>query len=65
MFILGGTFPTTDQCDSPDDWGLHNLHLNGKSPAYNTLWDRFYLNITTYQVPDAVIGKIGGRYVLQ
>jgi hypothetical protein len=59
MLIIGGTFPTDDNCDSPDVWGTHNLNLGGDGPG-NSKWDLFYPNISTYSVPPELIARIGG-----
>lgn len=59
MLIIGGTFPLDDTCDSPNVWGTHNLNLGENGPNRAT-WDKFYPNITTYDVPDAVVAKVGG-----
>jgi hypothetical protein len=61
MIVIGGTFPGDGQCDSPTSWGTHNIHLNGNSPRNQAVWDRFYFNITTYEIPPEVIKMIGGR----
>lgn len=53
MIVIGGTFPTNDNCDSPPTWGTHNLDL-GQG------WQPYAPNITSYSVPDVVVSAIGG-----
>lgn len=59
MLIIGGTFPLTDECDSPNTWGVHNLNL-GKNGPQKSLWDLYYPNTTTYAVPQEIVARIGG-----
>lgn len=62
MLIIGGTFPNDQDCDTPNQYGTHNLNLGANGPL-NSAWDLFYPNITTYQVPPAIIDKIGGMLI--
>ena len=63
MIIVGGTFPLNPQaCDTISAFGTHNLNLGGNGPS-KSMWDWFYHNITTYQVPQVITSKIGGGYV--
>ncbi|KAG4439465.1 hypothetical protein IFR05_005044 [Cadophora sp. M221] len=57
MLIIGGTFPLTDDCDSPVTWGTHNLDLGKRS---GKMWNDYSLNITSYVVPPEVISVVGG-----
>lgn len=59
MLIIGGTFPTSNDCDAADVWGTHNLNL-GKDNDKNASWAFFDPNITQYKVPPELIAKIGG-----
>ena len=59
MLIIGGTFPTTEQCDAPEQFGVHNADL-GEQNAEKALWHIFDPNITTYAVPDAIVSAVGG-----
>ncbi|KAK4190088.1 autophagy-related protein 3 [Podospora australis] len=59
MLILGGTFPTSDTCDYPEDRGLHNLYL-GDHSSEKAGWHTYRPNLTTYAVPDLVTKAIGG-----
>lgn len=59
MIIMGGTFPLTDDCDSRNVWGTHNLNLGENGPN-KAMWDKFDPSITKYDVPDAIVAKIGG-----
>ncbi|UPX17203.1 uncharacterized protein EKO05_0007572 [Ascochyta rabiei] len=59
MLIIGGWFPESDQCDSPQIQGQHlmNLGFNGEKQA---LWDKYDPSLSTYSVPTPVISAIGG-----
>lgn len=57
MLIVGGTFPLSDDCDSPTTWGTHNLDL-GKQTG--KMWNDYQLNITSYVVPSEIISVVGG-----
>ncbi|KAF2424874.1 hypothetical protein EJ08DRAFT_723414 [Tothia fuscella] len=59
MLIIGGTFPGDDDCDAQDLFGTHNLNLGANGPK-KSMWDSFYSNITTYQVPAEIVSIIGG-----
>jgi hypothetical protein len=60
MFIIGGTFPLTDACDSPEVWGTHSLDLGKQNPD-NAMWYDYRPNITSYVVPEEIISEIGGK----
>ncbi|XPS77663.1 hypothetical protein M3J09_009690 [Ascochyta lentis] len=59
MLIIGGWFPDSDQCDSPQIQGQHlmNLGFNGEKKA---LWDKYDPTLSTYLVPTPVVSAIGG-----
>ncbi|KAJ4986475.1 cell wall anchored protein [Stagonosporopsis vannaccii] len=59
MIIIGGWFPDSDQCDSPQVQGQHGMNLgyNGERKA---LWDRYDPAISDYFVPTPIISAIGG-----
>ncbi|KAF2840717.1 hypothetical protein M501DRAFT_1014715 [Patellaria atrata CBS 101060] len=59
MLIIGGTFPISNSCDSPDTWGTHNMNLGANGPAGAT-WDIFYPKIMKYTVPDVIVAEVGG-----
>ncbi|KAL2164453.1 hypothetical protein VTH06DRAFT_3669 [Thermothelomyces fergusii] len=59
MIVMGGTFPTTDSCDAPAQYGLHNMDL-GMQNEVNALWRYFKTNLTQYAVPDPIVRVIGG-----
>jgi hypothetical protein len=61
MLIIGGTFPLSDTCDSPTQWGTHNVDL-GKVSGH--MWQTYLKNETSYVVPPEVISVVGGSYVL-
>ena len=60
MLIIGGTFPLTDACDSPEVWGTHSLDLGKQNPG-NAMWYDYRPNITSYVVPEEIISKVGGK----
>jgi len=57
MLIIGGSFPLSDNCDSPPTWGTHNLDL-GKQTG--KMWNDYHLNITSYAVPSEIVSVVGG-----
>ncbi len=59
MIIIGGWFPNSDVCDSPEMQGQHGMNLgyNGEKQA---LWDKYDPKLSTYSVPTPVISVIGG-----
>lgn len=62
MIVLGGWFPSYDQCDAPDSQGQHNMVL-GYNGADKKLWDKFDPKLSTYVVPTPIVAAIGGGYV--
>ena len=59
MIVLGGTFPTSDRCDVPEQYGLHNIDM-GQQNAEKATWQIFATNLTKYAIPDPIISVIGG-----
>ena len=59
MLIMGGTFPTTNDCDAPNQLGTHNLDLGQQNPSHAD-WNLFQPNITEYVVPKPILNIIGG-----
>lgn len=59
MLIIGGSFPLSSTCDVPAQFGTHNLDLGQQNPE-KAWWQLFRPNLTTYAVPDAVVGVVGG-----
>ncbi|KAF2127052.1 hypothetical protein P153DRAFT_377359 [Dothidotthia symphoricarpi CBS 119687] len=59
MLVIGGWFPSFDQCDSPDAQGQHNMNL-GYNGGASTIWDRFDPKLSQYSVPTPIIAAIGG-----
>jgi hypothetical protein len=57
MLIVGGTFPLSDDCDSPTTWGTHNLDLGKQS---GKMWNDYRLDIKSYVVPSEIISVVGG-----
>ncbi|KAL2881269.1 hypothetical protein SGCOL_003217 [Colletotrichum sp. CLE4] len=60
MIISGGTFPLSQDCDSPGQWGTHNADL-GKQNAGKAVWELYKPNKTTYAVPDEVVAVVDGN----
>lgn len=60
MIIQGGYFPLTTDCDSPDQWGVHNLDM-GKDNNDSSVWALYDPSKTTYEVPTDIISIIGGK----
>ncbi|KAL6411727.1 hypothetical protein AUP68_04101 [Ilyonectria robusta] len=59
MLIHGGFFPLNNDCDSPNQWGLHNLDM-GKRNSYNSPWSLYDPSKTHYVVPTDIISVVGG-----
>ncbi|AEO69243.1 uncharacterized protein THITE_44329, partial [Thermothielavioides terrestris NRRL 8126] len=59
MVIIGGTFPTSDMCDVPEQYGFHNADL-GEQNREKALWQIYVTNLTEYAVPDPIVSAIGG-----
>ncbi|KAK4237907.1 autophagy-related protein 3 [Achaetomium macrosporum] len=59
MIIIGGTFPTSERCDVPEQYGVHNVDM-GEQNRDKALWQIFATNITHYIVPDRLIQAVGG-----
>lgn len=57
MLVIGGTFPLSDACDSPQTWGVHNVDMGKVSGKQ---WNDYEVNLTTYTVPPEVIAVVGG-----
>ncbi|KAK1586062.1 cell wall anchored protein [Colletotrichum navitas] len=60
MIISGGQFPTTSVCDSPGQWGTHNVDLGEQNPS-KSLWELYRPNKTAYVVPDEILAVVGGN----
>ena len=59
MLVIGGTFPITDNCDVPEQFGTHNLDM-GQQNEKKAVWDLYVPNLTTYAVPEPIIDVVGG-----
>ncbi|KAF2018056.1 hypothetical protein BU24DRAFT_421068 [Aaosphaeria arxii CBS 175.79] len=59
MIIIGGWFPSSDNCDSQNGQGQHNMNLGYNGPQ-QVLWDKYSPNLTTYFVPTPIISVVGG-----
>ncbi|KAK3357381.1 hypothetical protein B0T25DRAFT_589681 [Lasiosphaeria hispida] len=59
LIIIGGTFPLTDECDVPDQFGSHNLDMGQQNPD-KASWKLFRSNLTSYAVPGLIISAVGG-----
>ncbi|KAH7252247.1 hypothetical protein BKA59DRAFT_525623 [Fusarium tricinctum] len=60
MLIHGGFFPLNDDCDVPDQWGLHDMSL-GRQNKDKAPWMLYDPDLTKYAVPTDVISVIGGK----
>ncbi|KAK3995972.1 autophagy-related protein 3 [Cladorrhinum sp. PSN332] len=60
MLVLGGTFPSTTECDSEGQYGLHNLDMGQQNPKKNS-WMIYAANKTAYAVPDPIVNVVGGH----
>jgi hypothetical protein len=63
MFVIGGTYPSSDICDLASDiWGQHNLFTGtrGNQGNNDSYWALYDPNITSNVVPIDVYNVIGG-----
>jgi hypothetical protein len=71
MMVIGGYLTNTSvaDCDMPMIGGQHGMLLgqesveqgDGRDPAW---WHKPLDNVTGYRVPDQIVARIGGQYVL-
>jgi hypothetical protein len=59
MLIIGGTFPLSQDCDSPEQWGTHNNDM-GKQNDRHSYWELFMPNKSSYAVPEEIVRVVGG-----
>ncbi|KAF7544117.1 hypothetical protein G7046_g9852 [Stylonectria norvegica] len=59
MLIHGGFFPKNDDCDSEDQWGMHNLDM-GKQNSDHSPWALYDPTKKKYVVPEEIISVVGG-----
>ncbi|KAJ8112971.1 hypothetical protein OPT61_g4795 [Boeremia exigua] len=59
MIVLGGWFPTSNLCDSPEVQGQHCMNL-GYNGERKVLWDKYDPSLSAYSVPTPIISAIGG-----
>lgn len=59
MIIIGGTFPLSDMCDTPDQWGVHSLDM-GRQNKDKAVWFLYDPEKGGYVVPKDISGEIGG-----
>lgn len=59
MLIIGGTFPLSDMCDTPDQWGVHNMDM-GRQNQDKALWMLYDPHKGDYVVPSNISDEIGG-----
>ncbi|KAI5465690.1 hypothetical protein BGZ63DRAFT_111118 [Mariannaea sp. PMI_226] len=60
MIIHGGFFPLSNDCDSPDQWGLHNLDM-GEQNKDKAIWALYDPTKTKYVLPTNVLSVVGGK----
>jgi hypothetical protein len=63
MIIMGGTFPSSDNCDIPETLGQHNLNLGENVPGTQSRWYEFLPDLEIVKVPEVITALIGGTYV--
>lgn len=59
MLIIGGSFPLTDMCDTPEQWGVHNLDM-GRQNQDGAVWMLYDPEKKGYVVPKDISDVIGG-----
>lgn len=59
IIIIGGWFPASDTCDSPNGFGQHNMNLGYNGPE-RVIWDKYDPNLSRYYVPTPILSVIGG-----
>ncbi|KAI6380254.1 hypothetical protein MCOR25_001683 [Pyricularia grisea] len=55
MLIIGGTFPLTQDCDTPTQWGTHNIDFGAPDP-----WQLYKEQEVRHAIPSRVVSVIGG-----
>ena len=61
MLVMGGNFTYSNTiCDVPTIQGQHNLNL-GQVGTAGADWYKFLPNLTTYEVPPAIVNVTGGK----
>lgn len=60
MIVIGGQFPLTKDCDSPGQWGTHNVDLGEQNPSKDILGP-YSPSKTTYVVPEEILAVVGGN----
>ncbi|KAH6998603.1 hypothetical protein BKA56DRAFT_30785 [Ilyonectria sp. MPI-CAGE-AT-0026] len=60
MLVHGGFFPLTNDCDSEEQWGMHNMDL-GKQNKDNSPWALYVPDKTKYVVPTDILSVVGGK----
>ncbi|KAM0334351.1 hypothetical protein ACHAQA_001376 [Verticillium albo-atrum] len=60
MLIIGGSFPTIQDCDAQTQWGTHNADL-GRQNNNSSPWELYAPNKTSYAVPTDILSEIGGE----
>jgi hypothetical protein len=60
MFVHGGFFPLNNDCDVPDQWGLHDVSL-GRQNKNKSPWMLYDPELTQYAVPSDIISVVGGN----
>ncbi|PKS11951.1 hypothetical protein jhhlp_001247 [Lomentospora prolificans] len=59
MLIIGGSFPASDMCDTPEQWGVHNLDTGRRNPD-EAVWQLYDPEKKGYTLPFDVWDVIGG-----
>lgn len=72
MIIIGGYLTNTSKtdCDVPNIGGQHGLllgqeHIEQGTDGKPAWWHAPMDNVTGYRVPDQIVARIGGEYVLE
>ncbi|KAK7430021.1 hypothetical protein QQZ08_003411 [Neonectria magnoliae] len=60
MIVHGGFFPLTNDCDSEEQWGLHNMDL-GRQNKDKSPWALYDPDKTKYVLPTDIISVVGGK----
>ena len=59
MLIIGGSFPVSDMCDTPEQWGVHNLDM-GRRNSDGAVWQLYDPAKKGYVVPWDIRNVVGG-----
>lgn len=66
LLVIGGYYTNTSitECDVPKIGGQHAMLLGQENVEQAAWWHAPMDNVTGYRVPDKIVARVGGEYVL-